>query len=494
MILRGYQQDAVAAIHAAIDNRPCLVAPTGAGKTVIASTVVRDLGVPSVWCVHRRELVMQAATALRRLGCDVGMVLAGEEPRPAAAIQVASIQSLIRRETPKADLVVFDEAHHSRATTFNAMLAAWPGVRLLGATATPFRADGKGLGSVFGELIVAAHTDDLCNNGTLVEPVVYAPTTPDLSGVRMRGADYDPERAAKRVLVGDVVETWLNRAKGRRTVVYASTVDHSRKIVEAFRAAGVKAEHLDGTTPKAQRDATLHRLRTGYTTIVSNVQVLEEGWDLPALECGVIARPTASLCLHLQMIGRIMRAAEGKGGAIVLDHAGNHLRHGVVTQRISYSLADSVREGNGRERGAGPKACPACSLIVSPGASECPECGWIFTSSAREITTAVGELVHFAGRLEQRPSLAAQQHAWDVLEQQRQAQGYRESWTFLRFQERFGFRPLVHRGVVCDPETTSIDTRVAIYGRFLAVATEKSLTVDWANEQYRAIFGAAPHP
>jgi superfamily II DNA or RNA helicase len=501
--LRPYQERGVSAVIDAIRSggRPVLCAPTGSGKTVMSVEIIKRLGVPTLFLAHRREIIQQAARSLEFLGLrnQVGMIMAGEPAWPEMLVQVASIQTLMRRPKPEARLVVVDEVHHCIAKSWAETIGAYPGVPVVGLSATPWRLDGRGLGQIFDSIIVAAYMDDLCNDGTLVEPIVYAPSSPDLAGVKIRGGEYDQEEAGKRVLVGNIVETWLKRAAGRRTVAYASTVDHSRQIVAAFRDAGVKAEHIDGTTPKAQRDATLHRLRIGYAKIVSNVAVLEEGWDLPALECAIDAQPTGSLCRHLQKIGRAMRACEGKSGSVVLDHAGNHLRHGVVTQRLSYSLSDVAVERTGSSSVGGPKACPACSLVVSPGTLECPECGWIFTSSSREVKHVDGELVQFSGprsdnsrEMSTRPPLAAQQHAWDVLEAQRVANGYRESWTFIRFQERFGFRPLVHRGTVCDPATTSHDTRRAIHQRFVDVATSKNLPPVWAEQQYEAIFGCTP--
>lgn len=496
MNLRPYQRAALDSIHACLDRRPILVLPTGAGKTFCAARLVVERNARTLWICHRRELIIQAAQTLARLGLDVGVVMAGFEVRPSASVQVASVQTLRRRPKPAADLVIIDECHHARAKTYRDILDCYPSTPMLGLTATAFRLDGKGLGDIFGEIVVGAYPDDLCNDGTLIEPVVYAPADPDLRGVHMQHGEFNlrevGERMTKPKLVGDIVETWRARAAGKRTVVYATSVAHSKQIEDAFRAAYVKVEHLDGTTPKAQRDAILHRLRVGYTTVVCNVQVLEEGWDLPALDCAVVARPTASLCLHLQMIGRIMRAAEGKGGAIVLDHAGNHLRHGPVTQRLNYSLADSVVAARGEKAPSVSKRCPKCFLVVGRATTECPECGHRFVG--REVEHVDGELVPFAGLqvARPRPSLGEQQRAWDVLESQREARGYKDGWTFHRFEERFGFRPLVWNGDVCDPATVGLEVRRGVWERFVALASARGYKPGWAGFQYKAIFGDWP--
>ena len=150
----------------------------------------------------------------------------------------------------------------------------------------------------------------------LHRPKVWASQSPDLRGVKVIAGDYSLGALASRTntaeLNANIVATWQKHAAGKRTVAFAVDVAHSKAITEAFVAAGVPAEHIDGRT--YERDTVLARLARGQTLVVSNCMVLTEGWDLPALECAIIARPTASLNLHLQMIGRVMRAAEGKSG------------------------------------------------------------------------------------------------------------------------------------------------------------------------------------
>lgn len=500
--LRDYQRRALDDALSALDRRPVLVMPTGAGKTVTAVELIRSLGSTTrvLWLAHRRELIQQAAAHLIRLGLRCGVIMAGQTPDPTAPVQVASIQTLARRRPPPAELVVLDEAHHASARTYQRVLSRYEAVPIVGLTATPFRLDGRGLGDIFGALVVAAYTDELVADGTLVEPIVYAPAVPDLRGVNVDRGDYNQgvlgRAINKRKLIGDIVETWLARCNGRRTVAFAVTVAHAQAIAAEFRAAGVRAEHLDGTTSKPQRDAILYRLRTGYTDVVTNCSVLTEGWDLPGLEVAVVARPTASLCLHLQMIGRIMRCADGKAGAVVLDHAGNHHRLGMVTQRVPYSLDDrAVTHGAAANAEARSKRCPDCYLVCAPHVTECSECGHRFVGKVPEAVA--GELVRFGGAAaapspRPRPTLEQQQAAWDALESQRTALGYRAGWSYHRFNDRFGFRPLVHDGVVCDPETCGPEVRRAVHRRMLDTAVERGYKPGWAAHQYRAVFGEWP--
>jgi len=436
--LRDYQRRAVDDVIARLDRRPILVSPTGSGKTTVATEIVERLGVPTLWMAHRKELIDQAAERLAAHGLTAGIVMSGYEPDPDAQVQVASIQTLVRRDKPPARLIVVDECHHAAADSYQNVLDAYPDAHVVGLTATPFRLDGRGLGELFGDLVVAAWPDDLCESGVLHKPRVWASKAPDLRGVRVVAGDYSvgalAERSNTAELNADIVETWKKRAGGKRTVAFAVDIEHSQAITKAFHAAGVPAEHLDGATPRPERDAVLNRLRRGDTQVVSNCMVLTEGWDLPALECAVVARPTASLNLHLQMIGRVMRACEGKDGAIVLDHAGNHHVHGLVTRRLDYTLSD---EKVGFSEPLGLRRCGECGLLFETSEPCCPECGWTPIAAGAGQRRRPG--IHGAGELAEfdDTSFEYRRQVWIQIESQRMASSYKPGWSYYRFTYRF---------------------------------------------------------
>jgi len=225
--LRDYQRTAVIRLKAVLDRRPILVAPTGSGKTICAVTLVEELGLPTLWLAHRKELIDQAAAHLEGLGLWPGRIMAGYAPAPLAKVQVASVQTLIRREMPRAKLVVVDECHHATANTYGRIIDKYPDAYVVGLTATPFRLDGRGLGDVFGEIVVAAYTDELCESGVLHDPRVYAGRSPDLRRVKIRMGDYALGELSKRTNTdeqnADIVKTWLQKSPGRRTgEVFAS--------------------------------------------------------------------------------------------------------------------------------------------------------------------------------------------------------------------------------------------------------------------------------
>lgn len=503
IVLRPYQEGAIQATMAALANNPLLVAPTGAGKTVMGQEVAKrflhDMTTrlnktegcsrKVLWLAHRKELIEQAAYRLSAAGLHTGIVMAGYRPAPQAPVQVASVQTLARRSVPQASLVVVDEAHHAAATAYQEVFAALPNVPRVGLTATPFRLDGRGLGPSFGELVIAAYTDELVATGTLHAPKVYAAASPDLRGVRVVAGDYAigalSERMNTDAARADIVKEWQRLASGRRTVCFAVDVEHSKEITAAFVAAGVQAEHLDATTGAVERGAILGRLRAGETTVVSNCMILTEGWDLPALEVAIIARPTASLNLHWQMVGRIMRAAEGKEGAMVLDHAGNHFSHGLVTRRINYSLDGVARVGESEPLDL--KRCPMCQLLVPPMTPLCPECGHVFQSDReRPAIDGNGKLVELGD------DRAIRFAAWHSLEAQREAGGYREGWSKFRYQEMFGEWPLVIDGELVDPMAASSEQKEAYYAELLKTARSRGFQDGWASHKYKEVFSKWP--
>ena len=352
--LRPYQLDAIARLDERVTQgarRVLLVAATGSGKTTIASSIiVRAIhrGQRVLFLAHRRELINQAYRRLLDCGLpatSLGILMASDpRRRPGAPVQIASVDTLRNRTRPGADIVFTDECHRALANSYQQIAADYPNALHVGLTATPYRADGKGLEDAYDELLVVASPKLLIAEGYLVEPRVFtipSAKRPDLSRVKMAKGDYASDQLEQAVdragLVGNIVEHWLEHAQGVRTVVFAVSVAHSKHIVDRFRAAGVAAEHLDGMTPTAERDGILSRLESGATHVVSNVGVLCEGWDQPSVKCAVLARPTKSTGLYLQQAGRILRPWDNQP-AIILDHGGCALEHGLPQDDREFSL------------------------------------------------------------------------------------------------------------------------------------------------------------
>ena len=300
--LRPYQQDLLAELDGKITagkRRIIIVAPTGAGKTIIAAAIINNAIESNrrvLVLAHTREIITQTSAKLFDYGIQHGVIQAGFPTRPEEAVQVASVQTLSARamrtrrmELPPADLLIVDECHHCPANTYRKIIDAYPQVILIGLTATPCRGDGRGLGGIFETIVECPQVADLIEQRYLVRTRHHAPVNPDLRGVETRVGDYVELQLAERMdragLVGDIVTHWHKYGERRKTVCFAVNVAHSLHIRDEFKNSGVRAEHIDGATPKTERDATLARLASGETELVTNCMVLTEGWDMPEVGC-----------------------------------------------------------------------------------------------------------------------------------------------------------------------------------------------------------------
>lgn len=386
--LRQYQQDSLAIVRriARQGKRPILVLPTGGGKTMTAVLgIVKpsvDNGARVLWIAHRAELIGQAAATMRGVGLRAGVVMGGEPSDPEAPVQVASIATLARRPDalPPARVVIIDECHHVRSATYMATLGHYMqrGAVIIGMTATPERLDGRGLGDVFHEIVEEVTVRELIESGSLSAYKYYAPHSPDLTGIRKVGGEFSrrgsSEVMGKAEVVGDLVTQYQKHLSGQRALVFAVGIAHSLAVVSQFQRAGIPAAHLDGTTPDRERSETLAAFAAGRVLVVSNVDLFDEGFDCPATAGVLIARPTASLTKHRQMIGRALRPYPGKAHAIILDHAGNFARHGMPDDVLEWSLEDRAEP----REAPGHKPCPKCYAICPAHAKTCAECGHQF--------------------------------------------------------------------------------------------------------------------
>ena len=416
--LRDYQVKAINELRsqfAAGSKRVLLVAPTGAGKTTIASEIIRSAaarGRRVCFLAHRVELINQASARLTQFGIDHGIIRADDPRRDdSALVQVASIQTLTRRKQDKFNLIIVDEAHRTLADSYSRFLEAQEGASVIGLTATPCRVDGKGLGEAYNAIVETCSIQSLVEQKVLVPAKVFGcREIAGIENVSTVGGDYNRgqlgELMSQQKLTGDVVSQWLKHAEGLKTVVFAVNVNHSIALRDRFRAADVAAEHIDGTTPDLQRAEILRKLRAGEIDVVTNCSILTEGWDLPDLGCVQIARPTKSLALYLQMIGRGLRSAPGKQQALVLDHGACFQRFGHPLDDRQWGLESSKRHGQSKttERLQGWQ-CKACWFVNDPDSDECEDCGVKrVLEKPKEIKESKDELV----LLEQRVSRVTQ--------------------------------------------------------------------------------------
>ena len=383
MILRDYQQRDIAAIRTLFTQgkrRICYAAPTGSGKTVLFVHAARKAvqqGLSVAILVHRQELVDQTCEALAAEGIAYGIVAAGYPENADALVQVCMVQTLVRRSERLQDVkfLIVDEAHHILAATWSALAAAVPKARLLGVTATPERLDGKGLSTAFDTLVVGPTVKELIAVGWLSPFVVFAPEHQvDLKRLRTVAGDYALGELANRmntdIVLADAIAEYRKHLDGQSALAFCVTIEHSRATARAFRAAGINAVHLDGDTPTGERRDIIAHLGGAEPLVVCNCGIIAEGLNVPVVAGVILLRPTRSLALYLQQIGRALRPAPGKQRAVILDHAGNVYRHGFPDLEHTWSLA-----GRPKKRGkALVKRCSSCSALIPAAARECPEC------------------------------------------------------------------------------------------------------------------------
>jgi len=363
---------------------------------IAAGAVARDRQV--LILVHRRELIRQASDKLTAAGVRHGVIAAGF-PATTAQVQLASVQTLAKRLEwcdCNPSLIIIDEAHHAVSRTWAQLLRNWPNAYRLGVTATPCRLDGCGLSAAFDALVEGPSVQMLTSAGYLSPARIFAPPmVADLKGIKRRGGDYAVGEAAtamdRPTVTGDAISHYQRLAGAQQAIAFCCSIAHAESVAASFNAAGINASILLGTSRPQQRDATVAAFGTGTLQILVTVDVVSEGFDIPAASCAILLRPTQSLSLYIQQVGRVLRPSPGKQAALVLDHVGNVTRHGFPDDDRDWSLAEGVRRTTGT---AAPsvRTCPECYAAFKP-APICPVCGAACAPiKSRVIREIAGEL------------------------------------------------------------------------------------------------------
>jgi DNA repair protein RadD len=381
--LRPYQRRGISEIVDALHEVPKVLRqlPTGAGKTVEFCHLLCDLdshGQRAFVLVHRDEILNQSSSKLQQFGVRHGIIAAGEPENRRRRVQLASVMSLARRlehwRNWQPRLIVIDEAHHAVAASWRRILAAFPDSDLLGVTATPRRLDGKPLDDIFDRLIVGPPIARLIDDGYLSPVQVFTPArSPDLSRVQIRAGDYATDQLSEvmsnGMIVDGAVNEYMRLCPEAAAIVFCVDIRHSQLVAAAFRRRGYIAEHVDGDTPRQRRRELIAALDSGEIDLLTNCALISEGLDVPGVEAVIQLRPTKSLALYLQMVGRALRP--GKPLAYVLDHAGNCLRHGLPTARRRWSLHRRQQQ----EAADGLIRCHECGAMNPREAEQCEHCG-----------------------------------------------------------------------------------------------------------------------
>ena len=406
MQLRDYQIDMIdrARESLRVNQRVLLQAPTGAGKTALTVFMMQQAalrGRRSCFIVHQNELLTQTSQALWKQKLEHGMIASGKG-RSGMPAQVASVQTLVNRLShyPEWDLIIIDEAHRAAANTYKKVVAAYPRAKVLGLSATPQRTDGRGLDDMFDDLVVGPSIRSLIDAIWLCDYELYAPNIAiDVSEVKTTAGDYDQgdlERAIdKPTITGDAVQHYRSLAMGKRCVVMCVTINHAQHVAEQYRAAGIPAASLDGTMTNKERAELIEEFRAGRLLVLTSVQLLLEGLDVPDIEVVQWLRPTKSLIVFMQGNGRGFRPSDGKQHLIILDHVGNVMRHGMPDRDRVWTLQGrkkGTRRATETEDDFGIQTCPKCRHVFLSGVKECPKCGAVVELKERKIEQVDGVL------------------------------------------------------------------------------------------------------
>lgn len=505
--LRPYQHRFITEVYDCIragSKRILGVAPTGSGKTIIASQIVEHAvsrGRRVLFIIHRDILISQTFEKFQSFGVECGFIKAGWQENRESLVQIASVQTLPRRnwwhEFP-ANVIMLDECHILgwSSVVQQMMSEIYPDAVYIGLTATPYRLNRReSMGDVFDALVSAPTPRELIESGHLVKPSYYGVKAPELGRVKIVDGDFDEEQLAlicdRPELIAQLICEWKRLAWGRRTIVFAVSVLHSQHICEAFQQQGISAAHVDGNTPTKARNQIYQQLAEGEIQVLSSCQALTEGFDVCAVSAIALCRPTKSKALYLQMVGRGLRLSSEteKIDCIVLDQAGNVDRHGFVEDLEQISLAN----GNSSSKtGVAPtKLCPTadggCSVLLYTFQMVCPQCGYRFPGLEQLPLIQQLEQLLPEGDLEK-----LKFYRGKILEAYRKE--FSPGWAAVIFKEQFGYWPPDDwaRGAIFGDKPTS--EQAGLYYDYLqAIAQRKQKPESWVQRNLMLEYGSLEH-
>lgn len=444
-MLRDYQLAAVADIRARLvagTKKVLLHLATGSGKTVIFSYILKELKKDkrAIMVVRGRNLVQQAHERLINESVPHGVLMSGHPHyKPDERIQICSIDTIHKRgHYPPADLVVIDEVHMASSGAYKKLAEVYSQASFLGVTATPYQK--HSIAHVVEAIVRPITMRELIEKGYLVRSRAFRPRAINVHGVKTSCGDYIQDQLSdfmdKPQLIGDIVEEWQKLGEGRPTLCFAVSVQHSKNIVESFRLKGIAAEHLDANSPDLARQKAFEDLRYGKIKIISSVGVLTTGVDLPFVSCLILARPTKSYLLYVQMVGRATRPYEGKQNFLILDHADCVQKHGFVIDE-----PDACIDGKFSAPTSNVKICKRC--FRAHRGKTCPECGpeetLVKTKTQPEaIETIPGELVEMHAEENVNWKLNEARLKTSELIQYQKQMGYLPGWVFHRVMALYG--------------------------------------------------------
>lgn len=465
--LRNYQQLTVNGMRIAFAAKcrsVLLVLPAGAGKTFTSCYMIDQAAAKKrnvLILVHRQELANQFSAALETYGVKHGLIGAGKRIDLTHRVQVASVQTYARRMEKMSwqpHLIISDEAHHvTQGSQWGKVMEHHGASLKMGLTATPVRLDGKGLGvgegGYFDAIVEGPGPAQLMEWGNLCDYKMYAPPESkkvDMAGIKKVAGDYSKKEASERInkptITGNAIEHYRELASGKPAVVFCMSRAHAEDVCDQFCKAGYRFAVLDGTLRGKGRNAEgddlvaqrVAALDSGELQGLVTVDLVSEGFDLPAIEVAISLRATQSEALHIQQVARALRPAPGKDYAIILDHVGNSERHGFPDDERQWTL-EGKKAGKKKGESAAPiKQCDACGCVHRP-APACPECGEVYEVQSREVEEVEGKLEEVKRKRDEKEARKAEIKAAKSLPELQylaQKYGYKPNWAHVKWQQK----------------------------------------------------------
>lgn len=479
--LRIYQKDCVDGIRSCIRRlirNILLVLPTGGGKTVVFTYLAQRMSLRKkrvIILVHRVELLRQTSKALAKFNVDHGMINPNYTPNFSHDVQVASVQTIIRRLNYFAamgwvpDVIIPDEAHHSNSKSWNTVIGFFkemnPDLVVIGVTATPLRGDGQGLGSghggMFDEIVMGPQVSYLIQEGFLVHPKIYGPPEKlDLSDVGTSMGDYKKDELSRLVdkpkITGDAVSHYKELCDGVPAIVFCVNVAHAEHVAQQFRNSGYRFYAIDGKTDDDVRLKLIEGLADGSVQGLTSCDVISEGTDIPRATCAIELRPTQSKGLNFQQKGRVLRpvyadgydletregrlaaiSASEKPFAIILDHVGNTERHGLPYEDQDWTLEGTVKKKGSKkqEQAVRIQQCLSCFACHEP-APVCPECGHVYEvkySTPKQVDGKLREITAETLKKKEARKEVGKSDSLEALLKIAAERGYKENWAHIQF-------------------------------------------------------------
>lgn len=423
-----------------------IVSPAGSGKSVVIAEIVRLTTKNKkrvMFTVHRQELIKQIIADFNANDVDMNYV---------TIMTVGKIANRLSK-IAKPNLIITDETHHSRASTYTKIYDYYSDVPRLGFTATPWRMNGAGFDDIYDEMIEGLTVAELIKRGNLAPYKYYSVKLVDDSKLtKSSTGDYSNksiDEAIGKTIFGDVVKTWQDKALDQQTIIYAHDIEYSKQVAQAFNEAGINARHCDSKTPQAERDKIMNDFKSGRLKVLSNVDLISEGFNVPDCACVIMLRPTQSLVLFIQQSMRCMRFKPNKI-ATIIDHVGNYTRFGMPDAKNEWDIKGWKKAGKKRLKSdaIGIWECLECHAVNETGMDKCTVCGWIKPKQDMKMDVDEQIEIEQVGGLnittdytmikyrKMKPEQATNKHELAMIAK---ARGYKAGWAWFQ-AKKLGFK------------------------------------------------------